>query len=214
MRAWAAVLIALWAAPLPAAWPSEVAALLPRLEPAERRLQDATLAQEAARREAQPASDAVVEARLGADHWWGRWRLRRALGRLKGRLDRVEAARVEREAARQELFMLLTALEEELRSALEGSLAAAMPKEQRRSWWEQTQAWSKRLEGLESAVDAAAASEQERSKLLAQARLEQLVRDLAILDALERKAVLSPAEARTERSRLRRAVERWRRLAH
>lgn len=208
-------LLLLWASSAAAAaWPPELESLLPGLPAAERRLQDASLAHEAARRESQPANDAVSAARSEAQHWWGRWRLRRALGRLKDRLDKVEAARVEREAARQELFLLLTALEEELRSALEKGLRAPQRPAPAvlKAWWRQAQAWAQRLEALEAGQEAAAPAP-EQKRLLAQARLEQLERDRELLKVLSQRRVLDAGEANAESLRLERSWRRWRGLA-
>lgn len=195
-------------------FPPSIEAMRPALAQAERRLQDATLAHEAARREAGPYNEAAVQARARADHWWGRWRLRRALGRLKERLDRVEAARVEQEAARQELFLLLTAMEEELRGALERALAADGRQRGLRGWWQQEQAWSRRLEALESGLDDPSRPDPaRRPALLAQARLEQLERDLGLLRTLAGRGLLDPAAARADEVRLRESLRRWRRWA-
>lgn len=208
-------LLALLAAALGAApFPGQVEGLRPQLAQAELRLQDASLAHEAARREAQPEAEAVAAARSASDHWWGRWRLRRALARLKARLDRVEAARVEQEAARQDLFAILTALEEELRSALEKRLAAPpRPAEgpELRAWWAQLQAWSTRLEGLEGHAAPAPSEERKaRSQVLAQARVEQLERDLALLGRLKQLGILGPDAQRADARRLNGSLARWR----
>lgn len=194
-------------------FPPTVAAMLPQLSEAELRLQGASLAHEAARREAVPEQEAVAAARAQSQHWWGRWRLRRALGRLKERLDRVERSRVEREAARQQLFQLLTGLEEELRGALETAAAAPKLAPGLAAWWRQEQAWSARLEALELADEAGQAEAVPRNRLLAQARLEQLQRDQALLKALARRGALPPEGLRQEQARLDRAQKQWKRLA-
>lgn len=214
MRRAAALLLAVLAARLGAvAFPPTVAGMLPQLDAAERRLQGATLAHEAARREAQPEQEAVAEARAGADRWLGQWRLRRALGRLKARLDAVESARVERDAARQELFLLLTGAEEELRGALEKALGGPKGAAPLAEWWRQEQAWSGRLEALELAKDEAPGEGGKAKALLAQARLEQLQRDQALLQGLARRGVLPPGELRRERARLDSTQKQWKRLA-
>lgn len=195
------------------AFPPAVASMLPQLDAAERRLQGATLAHEAARREAQPEQEAVADARAGAGRFLGQWRLRRALGRLKARLDAVEAARVERDAARQELFLLLTGAEEELRGALEKAVAGPRSSAPLADWWHQEQAWSARLEALELAKDEAPGEGAKAKGLLAQARLEQLQRDQALLQGLARRGSLPAGEIRRERARLDSTQKQWKRLA-
>lgn len=194
------------------AFPPAVEALRPQLDEAERRLQGATLAHEAARREAEPASEAVAQARAQADHWWGRWLLRRDLGRLRERLDKVEAARVEREAARQELFLLLTGAEEELRGALEKALRGAAGKADLGDWWRQERSWSLRLESLELAYEDEARDDASHPyRLLAQARLEQLGRDRRILDGLRARRVVTAEAYAVDKARLEAAIGRIRR---
>lgn len=207
------VLVGALALPLRAAsFPPLVESLRPQLAQAERRLQDATLAHAAAQRESEPASEAVTEARKHAEHWWGRWLLRRDLNQLKGRLDKVEAARVEKEAARQQLFLLLTGAEEELRGALERGLQARESQAALKGWWVQERAWSQRLESLEAAYeDARLGDSPGRFQLLAQARLEQLQRDRLILKGLKVQALISGAEAQRDAQSLKAAIERVRR---
>lgn len=194
--------------------PPAVEAVMPRLGAVEQRLQEATLAHEAARREALPAEAAVAEARRGQGSWWGDRRLRRALARFKDRLDAVEQARRIRADAREDLFVMLTAAEEELRSALEKGLAAGRLKAEAEPWWQRLQAWSRRLEALESAPgESQDAGGADRRRLLAQARLEQIERDRRLLAGLTAARLLSRAEAEASRSRLRGALQRWKRLA-
>jgi hypothetical protein len=186
----------------------------PALAQAEHDLQGASLAHEAARREAQPYREAAAQARARADHWWGRWLLRRSLARLKERLDRLESARVAQEAARQQVFLLLTALEEELRGALEKAVGAAKPEPELAAWWRQLQAWSRRLEALELGRDEAASDERlQRSQLVAQARLDQLGRDLELLRALAARGRLDARTRREDEARLREAQRRWQALS-
>lgn len=215
MRAW--VLALAWAClavPALAELPQSVQAVMPQLNAAERRLQDETLAHEAARREALPAEAAVAEARQGQGTWWGDRRLRRALARLKERLDRVESARRSRAAAREELFVMLTAAEEELRSALELGLARRSLGADAAPWWERLQAWSRRLEALESAPsESGEAGGGARQRLLAQARLEQIQRDRRLLKGLQKAGLLSASEAGESRRRLDEALRRWKGLA-
>jgi hypothetical protein len=206
----AAVLLA--AGAVAAGFPPSVEALLPQLTQAETRLQGATLAHEAARREAAPEQEAVAQARAQSEHWWGRWRLRRALGRLKTRLDEVERSRVEREAARQELFLLLTGLEEELRGALEKAAVGPKPKAPLAQWWRQEQAWSSRLETLELAKEEGVLEASPKNRLLAQARLQQLQRDSALLKVLERRRILDLGEVMSEEKRLASAQKLWKHL--
>lgn len=207
----------LWALAVPMGatpFPPLVESLRPQLAHAERRLQDATLAQAAAQRESEPASQAVAEARKHAEHWWGRWLLRRDLNRLKESLDRVEAARVEKEAARQQLFLLLTGAEEELRGALERGLQARGEQAALKAWWAQERAWSQRLESLEAAYeDERLGDSPGRFQLLAQARLEQLQRDRQILKGLRAQALIPGPEAERDALSLQAAIERVRRRA-
>jgi hypothetical protein len=196
------------------ALPPSVAEIQPGLQAAERRLQDASLAFEAARRESLPAVQAASLARAASGSWWGRWRLRRALAELKTRLDRVEAARAERAAAREQLFLLLTAAEEELRTSLEKALAGKGTAGQAAglgAWWEQEQGWSSRLESLEAAP--ADATDAPHSGLMAQARVEQLERDTAILTQLSRKGLIPAAQVRQDDRQLKAMLARWRRAA-
>lgn len=201
----------LTAAPPSGALPADVEEMQVPLAAAERRLQDATLALAAARRDAEPASQAAAQARAGADGWLGRWRLRRALADLKDRLDRVEKARVERAAARNELFLLLTGVEEEMRGALEKALGRPGGAAPLASWWAHEQGWSRRLEALEAAPSDA--TDPPRSSLLAQARVEQLERDVRILAALRARGALGPAQARADGRALADSLRRWRRAA-
>lgn len=73
--------------------------------------------------EAAPLAE-KVRALKGVENpwWWTRWRLRRSLSALQESLDRLREARGKYEASRQELFLVLSALEEELRSALNREL--------------------------------------------------------------------------------------------
>lgn len=198
-----------------AALPPSVEAMLVPMAEAERRLQDAGLAHEAARREAAPAAEAVAQARARDGTWWGRWRLRRALGRLKEKLDRVEAARVERDEAREQVYLLLTAAEEELRAALEAGLARPGRGAELGAWWRRQRAWSLRLESLDAApADREAVSGQGLERALAaQARVQQLERDLGLVKALRARGSLGAAEARADEAALRRALAAWRERA-
>ena len=74
--------------------------------------------------EAAPLAEKVRELKgVESPWWWTRWRLRRNLSRLQESLDRLREARGKYEGSRQELFLVLSALEEELRSALNRELA-------------------------------------------------------------------------------------------
>jgi hypothetical protein len=146
-----------------AALPPGAEALRQPILAAERRLQDASLELQVAKRAAGPVQEKVVEARQQAGHWWGPWLLQRRLGQLKTSLDKVEAARAAQVAARQELALLLTGAEEELLSALEVSLEAS-PRgspalvEKWRAWWQQRRVWQQRLEALSPVDDEPAPS--------------------------------------------------------
>lgn len=196
-----------------AALPPAVLAVLPALAEAERQLQDATLDLEAARREAEPAQREADEAR-DVGGWWGGWLLRRRLAGLKVKLDAVEAARRSQAAARQSEFTLLTGLEEELRSTLEKALGStATPGAGTLAlWWEQKQAWTRRVEALEAAEQSAAATptagEPGGRSLLVEARLEQLERDARLLDALRARGVLD-RDSRAAQARDLELVRRW-----
>lgn len=197
--------------PVQASVPPGVEEMLAPLQAAERSLQDATLSLAAARRDAEPAAAAVAAARSNASGWLGRWRLRRALVELKRRLDKVEMARVERAAARERLFLLLTAVEEEARVALERGLAGKASPEALVGWWKQEQAWSRRLEALEAAPREA--TDPPSSTLMAQARVEQLERDGRVLESLRRRALLPPQQAQSDARILEERLRRWRRAA-
>ena len=216
MRAWALVLLCLVGRPLPAALPASVSSILPGLSEAERHLQDATLELEAARRDAEPVQAAVTDARAHASSFWGRWLLQRRLAELKQKLDKVEAGRVAQSRAREEVFTVLTGLEEELRSALETALSAKAkpPAGELQLWWRQKMAWSRRVEALEAGGDERVeAGGAERQRLLREARAEQRERDLHLLDALERSGALPAAEAATERKGMKADRQRWRQSA-
>lgn len=210
-----ACLLCLAAWPLRAALPPSVQAILPSLGEAERHLQDATLELEAARRDADPVQVSVTEARASAASFWGRWRLRRRLAELKQHLDKVEAARVAQSRAREEVFAVLTGLEEELRGALESAVATrakGLKPSALQEWWRQKLAWSRRVEALEAgSEERAEAGGEERRRLLGEARAEQWERDLKLLDGLERRGALSAPEAAQERRVLQAARQRWRR---
>jgi chromosome segregation ATPase len=201
-----ALLLLLLAAQGRAALPPSVAGLQPGLAEAERHLQDATLELEAARREAEPLQAEVTEARAHADTFWGAWRLRRHLARLKERLDKVETARVAQSRAREEVFTVLTGLEEELRGALESALLAKgrpVPKADLLAWWSQRSAWSRRVAALEAGSDERAeAGGEQRRRLLGEARAEQWQRDLALVDAMQRKGIMDAGQAKRERAAL------------
>ena len=76
--------------------------------------------------EATPLADTVRQLKAVENPWWWtRWRLRRKLGQLQESLDTLRLRRVSYEKSRQDLFLVLSALEEELRSALNRELQHA-----------------------------------------------------------------------------------------
>src|SRR6185503_208802 len=86
----------------------------------------------AAESEAAPLAETVRELKAVRNPWWWtRWRLRRTLGQLQESLDLLREARTRYETSRQELFLVLSALEEELRSALNRELARGRAQKQR-----------------------------------------------------------------------------------
>lgn len=185
--------------------PPTVASELGPLRVSEQTLQEATLGLAAARREALPAAAAVEEARADASTWWGGWLLKRRLAELKRRLDRVEAARQSQAQAHAALFSLLSGMEEELRGQLEG-LSARSP--EAAGWWRQEQDWRSRVESLEAGLELAPSAPPEQGRLLAEARRQQLRRDLLELDRLRRARALDPAQVSLDRSSLERSLAR------
>jgi hypothetical protein len=176
------------------ALPPSVASELPALAAAERRLEDATLALAAARREALGPQEDVNAARAQAATWWGQWWLRHRLAQLKGCLDRVEAARQEQVEAHATVFTLLSGLEEELRGAMEKAVSAGLPDGLALDW-RQEQAWRRRVEALEQGLDQSPGSGPQERRLLVEARLQQLRRDQRLAQALRSRGLLSAAEA-------------------
>jgi hypothetical protein len=109
---------------LAAALPAADSTLGPSLEKARLDFVLAGQRSQAAEAEAAPLAAKVRQLKAVEDPWWWtRWRLRRNLGLLQESLDRLREARSLYEAARQELFLVLSALEEELRSALNRELS-------------------------------------------------------------------------------------------
>jgi hypothetical protein len=209
--AWApalALAVALAGAASLRALPASVAGELPALEAAERRLEDATLALAAARREAQGPQEAVAEARAQSDSWWGPWLLRHRLAQLKARLDRVEAARQAQVEAHATVFTLLSGLEEQLRASLEASLASGA-KAGLAGDWRQEQAWRQRVEALEQGVDENPGAGPQERRLLVEARLEQLRRDQRLVAALRARGLLGVAEARQAQAALQASQAAW-----
>jgi hypothetical protein len=81
---------------------------------------------EAARAEAEaaPLAESVRELKAVENPWWWtRWRLQAKLSRLQESLDRLRVLRGRSEDTRQQLFLVLSAMEEELRSALNRELS-------------------------------------------------------------------------------------------
>jgi hypothetical protein len=206
---------ALWltaAAGLPAAaLPPAAEALRAPLQAAERRLQDCTLELQAAKRAVEPLTAEVAQDRQSAGAWWGRWLLKRSLGRLKQGLDKVEAARAAQVEARQRLALLLTAMDEELSGALEaslGGLAGRRPdaegKAKLQGWWRQKRAWQRRLEALDpaSGADIEADAPPAGRLIRLEARQAQVERELGLLGALAGAGALPAGEAQRERGRL------------
>lgn len=193
--------------------PSSVQAMLPALDAAERALQDSTLDLEAARRDAAPAQRAVDAARGDGEGWLQRWRLERALARLKERLDAVETARRGQASARQAEFTLLSGLEEELRGSLEAALAKGSGGPDPAVlglWWTQEQAWSRRVEALEAAaLEASESGGQGQGALLMETRLQELDRDEGLLGLLQKRRVLGAAQARAQRLQIQELRRRW-----
>lgn len=207
MRALGLALLLAWAAGPLRALPPSVQAELPALQDAERRLEDATLALAAARREALGPQEDVAAARAQAGAGWGSWWLRHRLAQLKERLDRVESARQAQVAAHAAVFELLSGLEEELRASLElglgrreGGLAAD---------WRQEQAWRQRVEALEQGLERTPGTGSQERRLLAEARLEQLRRDQRLALALRRRGQLSQADAEQAQRSLDRSQAAW-----
>jgi hypothetical protein len=195
------VLLALFclAALRAAGLPPGAEALREPIQAAERRLQDASLELQVARHAAGPLQEKVVEARQQSGTWWGAWLLKRRLGQLKASLDKVEAARAAQVAARQELALLLTGVEEELLSALEVSLATA-PKvagpaltEKWKAWWQQKRAWHQRLLALapeEEPAGSGAGGTRESTRIREEARQAQLEREANLVQALKKRRAL------------------------
>jgi hypothetical protein len=201
---WALLLLASTAA---AGLPPSVERELPAFQAAEQRLEDATLALAAARREALGPQEAVAQARAQAGTWWGAWWLQRRLAQLKQRLDQVEAARQAQVEAHSAVFILLSGLEEELRASLEKELASPSPG--LADAWRTQRDWSRRVEALERGLERNPGTAPEERRLLAEARLDQIRRDLRLVEALQRRRLISPAESAEARSTLALALDQW-----
>lgn len=81
---------------------------------------------------AAPLAEKVRELKaVPSPWWWTRWRLRRSLRLLQESLDLLREARTRHEHSRQELFLVLSALEEELRSALNRELGRSNAQKQK-----------------------------------------------------------------------------------
>jgi hypothetical protein len=189
--------------------PPQAGALLADMEKAERGLQDSSLELEAARREAQPAAASVAEARREEGRFLGRWRLNRALARLKEKLDRVESARVAQARARERLILLLNGLDEEVTAALE--VPSSTGTARRYAWWEQKRAWQRRLESLDPWT-AGSGGRQARGRRL-EVRLAFLEREATLVESLLSQGVLEPYQAARERARLEALVKKARQEA-
>jgi hypothetical protein len=100
--------------------------------------------------EAAPLVELVRRLKAVPDPWWWtRWRLRRSLGELQESLDRLREARGRYENSRQELFLVLSAQEEELRSALNKELARRRPRPERvRGYFERKDGFDRELEAM------------------------------------------------------------------
>jgi hypothetical protein len=100
------------------------------LEKARREFAQSQIDSAEAESEAAPLAESVRELKaVDNPWWWTRWRLRGKLSRLQESLDRLRERRVRYEESRQELFLVLSAMEEELRSALNRELG--LPKAQK-----------------------------------------------------------------------------------
>ena len=178
--------------------PPGAEALRKPIEAAERRLQDASLELQAAKHDAVPLQNQVIQARPGAGSWWGSWLLKRRLGQLKISLDKVEAARAAQAAAREDLALLLTGAQEELLGAMEISLAvtpkaSAVLLEKWKAWWQQREIWQQRLEALGAGDDETvetANGNAESKRIRTEARQAQLERENALVAALKKHRVL------------------------
>jgi hypothetical protein len=116
-----ALAAALFAAPFLGKAESGLAASLER---ARAEFASASAAEAAAEAAAAPLAESVRALKaVNAPWWWTRWRLRSKLASLQESLDRLRETRARQESARQELFLVLSALEEELRSALNRELS-------------------------------------------------------------------------------------------
>jgi hypothetical protein len=105
---------------------------------------------ELAEGEAAPLAESVRRLKGVEDPWWWtRYRLRRGLRQLQESLDRLREARGRYESGRQELFLVLSAMQEEMRSALNRELARARPRAERvKALFERKDLFDKELEGM------------------------------------------------------------------
>lgn len=98
--------------------------LLQSLEKARKDFAQSGLIFAAAEAEARPLADKVRELKaVESPWWWTRFRLRRKLSRLQESLDHLREAKRAYENTRQELFLVLSAMEEDMRSSLNRELA-------------------------------------------------------------------------------------------
>jgi hypothetical protein len=131
--------------------PPAVDSLLPSYEKAmenyHRRAEEAKELEEAAL----PRVESVRELKTRPQGWLRDWLLRRRLGQLQECLDQLSLARSALGEARQDLFLQLSALEEELRSGLEKEMARpGASREKLRAWLEAKRGWDRKLEELGS----------------------------------------------------------------
>ena len=134
--------------------PPPVSVLLPSYEKAARNY--ALLKKEAGDAEAStlPQVEELRALKAQAPGWFRDWSLRRKLSQTQERLDDLSRQRAELESARQDLFLQLSALEEELRSSLEKELSSQRRDpaavEKIRGWLEYKRRWDRELEDLGS----------------------------------------------------------------
>jgi hypothetical protein len=75
--------------------------------------------------------------------------------------------------------------------------------------WRTQRDWSRRVEALERGLERNPGTGPEERRLLAEARLDQLRRDLRLVDVLRRQGGLSPAEAAEARAALQASTDLW-----
>lgn len=158
MRIWLAVFW-LCLPPAPAAagatrLPSAVAALLPSATKVAEVYEHRKMELDALEADALPQVEKVRALKSKPSGWLRDWELRRSLAELQERLDALNVARGQLAQAHQDLFLQLSALEEELRSALERELerggASPQVRLKIKNWLEAKKTWDSSLEELGS----------------------------------------------------------------